>query len=123
MSLHVTANLDGVRAGRRGVVYQEGDARILQHVSPLFRSAEINASYINCVFIGIESVSKWNQMWHAVRSDGRQPAHRVALQVCDLCPRKDAHAAKTFMPARRTSPGTATPRPRVRVLRRASMDM
>jgi len=55
-------NLDGMSPGRRGVVDQEGNVGILQHVSPLLGIAKVNASDIDCVHIGIEPVGERDEM-------------------------------------------------------------
>src|SRR4029453_1934836 len=84
-------SLDRMSPGRRGVVDQEGNAGILQYVAPLLGIAKINASDIDCVLVGIESVGERDQMWPAVSADGCESTHCLALQVRDLGLGEDAH--------------------------------
>jgi NADPH:quinone reductase-like Zn-dependent oxidoreductase len=96
--LRSAPNLDRMSPGRRGVVDQEGNLGILQHVSPLLGIAKVNPSDIDCVLLGIEPVGERNQMWPAVGADGCESTHCLALQVRDLGLGEDAHAGFADIP-------------------------
>src|SRR5437867_10446779 len=80
-----------VLAGSEGVVEEERDLRVLLGVPPLLSLAERDAADVDRVQLLVEPERHGYDVRMAVRTDGRDPRQRLALQVLDLFFGEDAH--------------------------------